>query len=172
MNTIIDQKLYLMDEFLTELECADLIDYIENKRLQYTGPKYLNTRYGETIYDSELTQFLYSKLRPISPKVKNQTVYKSTERTVIMKYYEDSKGTRIHRDQKIESNETFCCIIYLNNVSQGGETSFFDDNYNLILSITPKAGKIVLFSPTVLHKGCDAKDVKYIICPSLCYIRE
>jgi hypothetical protein len=58
-------------------------------------------------------------------------------------------------------------MFYLNDVETGGETIFTD------LTITPKAGKLVIFPPLWMypHKGCHpVSDNKYILTTYLHYV--
>ena len=43
--------------------------------------------------------------------------------------------------------------IYLNHNLKGGETVFLDDNDGSIMSITPKAGRAIIFRQDLRHQG-------------------
>ena len=177
-----DNRIFVVNNFLVPNECNNLIAYIDNKQLNYTGHEYLKGRYGEAVYD--LSDYFFQKLSTISPYgiPPYGIPSRCTNRTMIFRYGENASGTKIHKDQRIEKDEKFCCIIYLNNVTNptlrsefgslirnGGETIFYNDVREEILTINPTEGKLVMFNIDVFHKGCDTQNVKYIVCPSLCY---
>ena len=71
--------------------------------------------------------------------------------------YEHGMEFGLHRDgvnqDRNGRRSVITFNIFLNDDFDGGETDFFDDSNNLILSARPKAGRAALFDGQILHRG-------------------
>lgn len=47
----------------------------------------------------------------------------------------------------------FTLLVYLTNVTQGGETRFINEKQNLVMDVPPQAGRAVVFDYKLLHCG-------------------
>lgn len=169
-----------IEDFLSKEECEYLINQIEannqpSRVLEYSG--------------SNVTSFRTSSTSNLNPH--DETVNKLKNRIAghlglplnrgeclqgqryqpgqYFKPHNDSfHGSSFQTQCLASGNRTHTLMIYLNDVEEGGETSF----HNLNKKVKPKAGKAVLWpnlkngqvDHTFLHEGCEVtKGVKYII---------
>lgn len=63
-------------------------------------------------------------------------------------YNTDRKYAKPHTDMKIPH---WVVLYYVND--SDGDTVFFDNNENIIDSVTPKRGRVVFFNGSILHGG-------------------
>lgn len=90
----------------------------------------------------------------------------------IKKYYDSTCAFDPHVDvlDKDSSKRFISFLFYLNDVNEGGETVFFDDNP---LIVHPKEGRLVMFPPlwTYPHQGNPVfSGVKYIMSTYLNFV--
>ena len=84
----------------------------------------------------------------------------------LKKYCSPDQGYHTwHQDygpHPIQAKRIVVAMVYLNDVSEGGETCFFHQN----LKIKPQKGKMVVFPPyfTHMHKGMPPKSNDKYIC--------
>lgn len=172
-------------QLLSQSECADLISRCEEKgfaKLQGYDPNYRNnTRLIFTDYD--LAQTLYTKMLPYLPQTMDTfegiwAVSGLNERFRCCKYTQNQKF-KIHCDGSFERNADekshLTVNIYLNNVSDGGATRFFDrkqSNRNVIAKVQPTAGQCLIFEHDNLHDGQRlGSGLKYLLRTDVMYRR-
>jgi prolyl 4-hydroxylase len=169
-----------IEDFLSKEECKEFIRQIEENNQP--------SRVSEN-YSSNITNFRTSSTSNLSPQ--NESVRNLKNK--IAKYLnlpishgESLQGQRYRPGQYFKQhndsfyggsyeteclysgNRTHTFMLYLNDVDDGGETSFI----NLNKKVKPKAGKAVIWTnlkngrtdDTFLHEGCEVKlGTKYII---------
>jgi prolyl 4-hydroxylase len=174
--------IFTVDNFLTEDECDYLCEVIEknNYRSQVAGDgnkasTVLNTRtsHTSTLNDSDFT------IKKINEQIANeiQIPYKNGE-TLQGQIYQVGQEFKHHHDWFVgdgytnhclsSGQRTWTCMIYLNDVEEGGETDF----PNIELTFSPKKGKAVFWNhfdnnkkenPNTLHAGLPVIKGKKII---------
>lgn len=142
-----------LENFLPAAECTRYIEQIDGAEtcVPFTDTgKFLNNKWT----DAELAQVFYEKLKTygISGFLRPNTVIMSGK-------YVPGDSFSLHTDTGLYYNKDageksrWTLLIYLNDDFDGGETVFYDDNWRVTKSITPKKGHAVLFDIDLWHKG-------------------
>lgn len=158
--------------FLTELECDDLIGYAEEKCLFEQS---LVDNYGKLEISKSRTS--YSAFLPDIQNPVMDSIYKkagtflnkkreSIEDLQIVRYLENQEF-KPHYDPKGKFDRKYTMLVYLNDTFEGGETYFPEIN----VKITPKKGAMLCFLnrdddnnvlPLSIHAGLPVhKGIKY-----------
>ena len=184
-------KIWTIDNFLSELECQDLIIFSENKSYQEatvslkSGAKMMkNIRNNERVIyeDEDLAQNYWQKVREFCPKfiseiVKEEANYEAIGLNSTFRFYKYESNQRFkkHIDgrvrlekngQKQESRITF--MVYLSDDFEGGQTVFDYKNENSnkieVVEIKPKTGTALCFVHEIKHEGMSVpKGTKYVL---------
>lgn len=145
--------IYELENFCSDVECARYIEQIDNTEtcVPFTDTgKFLNNKWT----DAELAHVFYEKLKTygIAGILRPNTIVMSGK-------YVTGDSFSLHTDtglyyNKIEGEKSrWTLLIYLNDDFDGGETVFYDDNWRITKSITPKKGHAILFDIDLWHKG-------------------
>jgi len=157
---IIGEQLFLIDDFLTQEECMDLIlrseqHGYEEAKVQIDGQQLLmktirnNTRI--LWKDEQLQAFIWERFQPFA--VQETELCTVSGLNELFRFYKYESGQRFkkHRDGSfIRNDREFSCftlLIYLNDNFTGGETTF--DQH----TIKPAAGRAVVFLHELKHAG-------------------
>ncbi len=152
LNSINDDnyKIIEINNFLTDQECNDLIEYsktqtlLKSKVLSETGNVESENRESEQIWFEDNSHYVVKKIGILSSKI-TQKPLNYMEHLQFLKY---NKGGYFneHYDPEVNyksdtNDRIYTIIIYLNDDFEGGETYF----KNIDMSIKPKKGKAVIF---------------------------
>tara|TARA_R110002074_G_scaffold198692_1_gene366339 strand:+ start:1164 stop:1787 length:624 start_codon:yes stop_codon:yes gene_type:complete len=143
------------DQKLTDLVAGKFNDYIM---------KYLNEYPHNDTYD-------HSRI------ITGKTSYPLLQ----MQKYDQGSGHynswHCEKEMLSTSSRMFVFILYLNDVSEGGETGFLfkEDGKNDFFKVKPEVGKLIIHPASwpYIHKGyMPESDDKYILTTWLCYVGE
>jgi len=181
VTTLIEGKLYLVDDFLAPSEVEHYRAYLDQREKDYTGVHPMPHRWQESIDDPQLSITFWQKLKPyftqISPLTKYQRKhspylkepYKCAKYMPAVRYNIDGLQTIIHQDFRRDPQEEFAVIIYLNQDFPDGQTRYYDHYRQLLHTIKPKTGQAIIFDIEMFHRGEAPNGIKYILCPRVCY---
>jgi prolyl 4-hydroxylase len=153
-----NNKIITINNFLLFDECDKFIYDINNNQniIPFTNSGiFKNNKY----INANLSNYFYQK---IENKLKDNNINISILRPnnlIMTGKYTNNQEFGLHTDTGLyynkETNEKsrYTLLIYLNDNFNGGETEFYDDNFNSILKIIPKKGKALLFDIDMWHKG-------------------
>lgn len=180
LNSINDNnyKILEINNFLTEKECDDLIEFsktqilIKSKVLSEIGSVESTNRDSEQIWLEDNTHYVVKKISELSSKI-TQKPLNHMEHLQFLKY---NKGGyfKEHYDPEVNyksdtNDRIYTIIIYLNDGFEGGETYF----KNIDVLIKPKKGKAVIFKSLdnngniltkSLHQGSEVKSGTKYMC--------
>jgi prolyl 4-hydroxylase len=169
-----------IEDFLALDECEYFIKQIEsNNQPSRVSENYThnvsNFRTSSTCHLSQDDNHVYNLKKRIAeyinvPIIKGEPLQGQVYRPgQYFKPHNDSfNGNSYETECLYSGNRTHTFMIYLNDVEEGGETSF----QNLNKKLKPKAGKAVIWTnlkngktdETFLHEGCEVKrGAKYVI---------
>lgn len=144
----------VIDDFMNEEECEYYLKYLsdnDNNRTFSTVAKMKNLK----ISDIETSTKIFNKLCIIIDDViePDKFVYSAS--------YNENETFDIHTDSGsyfnivngIKRISKYTLLIYLTDKFEGGETIFYDNEYNEIQKVIPKKGRGVFFNMNILHKG-------------------
>jgi predicted 2-oxoglutarate/Fe(II)-dependent dioxygenase YbiX len=170
-------KIWTIEHFLSEQECAELISLSENigyKEAEVSfssGAKMmkgLRNNYRLIYTDVPLAAKLWDKLKAFCPAEIDDSYQAGLNEQFRFYKYEPEQRFKRHidgrfrRDEQEESRITF--MIYLNEEFEGGETSFDE------VTIRPKTGDALCFIHEQKHEGCPVKSgVKYALRSDVMY---
>lgn len=169
-----------IDNFFTHEECVGFINFAEQEGFKEA---LINTKDKGQVMDEsirnndrhiwqakDLAGQLWSLLKAFVPQeVDGWRAVGLNEQFRIYRY-KDNQEFKVHPDGAFERNEhehsKLTVIIYLNESFEGGETEFVTPHE----IITPKEGRLLLFSHKQLHKGNPVpKGTKYIFRTDVMY---
>lgn len=135
----------IIDNFLSELECEELINYIKKRHEKYLS-KDPKTHSMEPEIAIKFTNRLSEILKVNIGK---------HDRITFIQYGKDSQGLKPHIDYIENPEITHTCIIYLND--NHGDIVF--NNF----CITPKQGRLVIFNVSEKHSSLPPRKEKFAI---------
>lgn len=153
VNEIIKDKVWTFDNFLTKVECENYIKQIDEKKNKIcftnTG-RFENDKYQ----DQNLAYYFYNKL----PIKKQYNLLRPNNLIMTGKYNFDQNfdlhtDTGLYFDKNKKEKSKYTLLIYLNDNYKGGETEFYDEDFEKIAEIVPKIGMALLFDIDLWHKG-------------------
>jgi hypothetical protein len=170
MNELLKDKIFTIKDFLSEKDCLQFIDLIKNKK---TVVSFTNTGYfdNDKFVDMKLTDLFFLKLKNLLGDLTVEKLQIVRANSLIMTgKFNENQEFSLHTDTGLYFNRTdkeksrFTLLIYLNDNFDGGETIFFDDDFNELLRVVPTKGSALLFDIEMWHKGNKiTKGIKYWI---------
>jgi prolyl 4-hydroxylase len=151
-----NKYLRVFDNIFSEEECKDLIKHFDSNKTKFIDRGIAEYyRLEEDL--PEMANILWNKVKNELPEYysNKKLLYLNT----YFRYakYEHGMEFGLHKDglnQDKNGNRTILTFnIFLNDEFTGGETDFFDDNGNLLLSAKPKPGRSVIFDGNINHRG-------------------
>lgn len=146
--------IYTLDNFLTESECNKYIQLINNNEnvIPFTNSgKFINNKW----HNNTLSSLFYQKLQTYNI---NDNILRPNSIIMTGKYVKGNSFS-LHTDtglyfNKLTNEKTqWTLLVYLNDDFEGGETVFYDDNWNETKTIIPKKGTAILFDIQLWHKA-------------------
>ncbi len=149
---VVPGKIFTVDNFLSDLECQEYIQLINERRLDGNHRSFVNVGdfYNEKFIDDHLTTIFTEKLRKYL-----DFVHKCSRFTAIA-FYQDKQFFGIHTDTGIidkwdNTESTHTVLIYLNDDYEGGFTTFYNEKFQKLVSIEPKKGTALIFDINMYH---------------------
>ena len=143
-----------MNNFLTASECEIYIQLINTNtnNVPFTNNgAFINNKW----IDETLSHNFYNKL--LTYNIEDNIVRPNS---VIMtgKYVEGNSfsmhtDTGLYYDREKKEKTQWTLLIYLNDDFEGGETIFYDDEWNETQIVVPKQGTAILFDIDLWHKA-------------------
>ena len=170
----------ILNGALDDSEAAALIARIDESAPKtapintLSGPR-VNTRLRNNervIFDDvELMALVESRLRPDLPESIHGWRYVGLNERVRCYRYRPGMRFGPHQDGAFERTEDersfYTLLVYLNEVSKGGDTVFF---VKPEVRVSPAVGKALLFQHPLVHEGEEVLDgVKYVLRSDLMY---
>ncbi len=171
------ERIWIIQDFLTEEECQDLIIFSEQKGYQEatvsleSGAKMMKgirNNLRLQYEDKTLAANYWTKLKAFCPSQMEGSVAAGLNEQFRFYKYESAQRFKRHidgrfkRSEKEESRITF--MIYLNEDFEGGETKFDE------VTIKPQTGMALCFIHEQKHEGCPvSKGTKYVIRTEVMY---
>jgi prolyl 4-hydroxylase len=148
--------LQIHDDLLTKEECQQLVKHFDSRKTKFIDRGI--AEYYRLEEDSEsMALMLWNKIIPHLPTHYQGNRIMCLNRHFRYSKYEHGMEFGRHRDGMNQDRNgyrsVFTLNIFLNDDFQGGETDFFDDSGNLIMSAKPKPGRAALFDGQILHCG-------------------
>lgn len=146
--------IYILPDFFSHMECQKYIDLINNNKIiiPFTNSgKFNNNKWNDTA----ITSSFYEKL--LTYKLNDNLL--RPNKIIMSGKYDVGDSFSLHTDtglfyDKINKEKTcWTLLIYLNDNFTGGETVFYDNNFNISKIIKPKEGSAILFDIDLWHKG-------------------
>ncbi|KAJ3093935.1 hypothetical protein HK100_006345 [Physocladia obscura] len=182
---IANRIAFTIPDFLSAAECASLINHAEQIGFEKA---LLNVGYGRQILDEThrksmrciidsvpLTAAIFARIKPYVPQtIKGHELVCVNERLRILKYNPGDKF-EAHFDgafRRLDGSEVSILTLqlYLNDVTEGGDTTFFNDSWDPIAAVKCSPGKAVVFSHNFLHEGSEiVSGVKYAVRTDIMY---
>ncbi|WP_438712071.1 2OG-Fe(II) oxygenase [Aquimarina muelleri] len=175
LQTITD-RIWTIENFLSQKECQDLISFSENKGYDEADVglasgakmmKNIRNNYRLIYEDINFKDSIWKKLTPFCPtKIEDSLLTGLNKRFRFYKYNTGQKFKR-HIDGRFrrnheESRITF--MIYLNDNYKGGETKFDE------ATIQPQQGKALCFIHEQKHESIPIiEGVKYVLRSDIMY---
>lgn len=156
-----NETIFIVKDVLTKEECIFEIENI-NKKINDSAPHHSFVHTGnfhnQKSIDKEKTMWMLNKLNqrlPIFPSHLNIT---GVSKYVTCACYLTGQNFGLHTDTGIVDTETqseskCTLLIYLNDDFKGGETVFYDDNFQKTTTIAPKAGSALFFDIALWHEA-------------------
>jgi hypothetical protein len=172
----LDMEIKVVDDFLSSV----YVDHIENLITSATLPLYYNT---STLYSDsykkgkESPQFTHTFVKDGQTHSSftvhvEPIVFNFTARTEVLREKElvrcklnvnyrdvsfaDGEHFAVHTDF---SEDGITALYYVNDCD--GDTLFFNKNYKVIKSVSPKKGRLVYFNNQIMHAGQPPKQSMY-----------
>ena len=182
-HALLGSRIFVVRNFLTPAECAAFIARSENSGYEeatittnagFVMNKEIRDNARLILDDPLLADTLWHRARPfIPPTVDEWRVIGFNERFRFYRYDVGQKFAR-HYDGYFErkngerSQLTF--MVYLNADFQGGETQFFDENFQPQTTVRPEAGMALAFVHLQLHEGVHVVEGrKYVLRTDVMY---
>ena len=189
---IIEEKAWLIHDFISENDCKSLIEASE-EHLNYESVFIKNRHVHRHCYrakfeDERLTKWIFSKVKPILPEynpswlgnIESEEFHQKYKYIPVgcysipsfVKYTKSRHQFEKHYDYSIHNDDLrsfLTLMIYLNSSFKGGNTNFLDSNTEEIThSIEPQPGLAIMFLQdkhnNLLHEGERTSDgTKYIL---------
>jgi hypothetical protein len=172
------ERIFVIHDFLTSDECQALIagsEALGYETFTVEGevvPGYRNNA-RLMVDDPALADRLWSRAaRHLPPEIEGQPAgglnprfryYRYTGAEAFAPHYDGSirVGDRV-------SKLTF--MVYLTDVSAGGETRFYGDGMQIRFAIRPERGKALIFDHLILHEGATVQaGTKYVLRTDVMY---
>lgn len=155
MEEIIKNKIYIIKNYLTDDECDNYISNINN--LKTSDDRKFSSScefYNSCFKDYDIAAIFLKRLSilPIHLEISNVNPY------IAYAYYKTNEVFGLHTDTgTIDHVKNLCTgfvlLIYLNDGFSGGQTLFYDDKFNHLVTVRPEKGMALIFDIDMLHEA-------------------
>lgn len=157
------------DNFLSNDECDSYIDLINNNKQIY--PFTIAGHFSSNkFFDEPLSKHFFSKLKSKAVNDKIDDDFVAPNSIIMTGKYNPGGNFGLHTDTGLfydksrQTKSKYTLLIYLNDNFQGGETTFFTNDFQEECTIIPKKGSCLIFDMIKWHKGNEVLNgVKYWI---------
>lgn len=145
--------IFEFENLLNDIEIINLIEIINNVQ-EYSKFTDNGLFENKKWIDTNLAKFLFSKIKD----KKIQNVIRPNKYIMYGKFNENDlfsihTDTGLFYDKKNKEASKWTFLVYLNDNFIGGNTVFYDENWNVNQVIIPKKGKGLLFDMSLWHSG-------------------
>lgn len=167
-----NKYLKVIDNIFTKEECDQLIKHFDSSKSKFID-RGIAEYYRLEEDSNEMANKLWNKIKQHVPKYYNNKELFCLNTHFRYSKYEHGMEFGRHRDGINQDKNGYRSVltlnIFLNDTFNGGETDFFDDAGNLVLSAKPTPGRGTLFDANILHCGNKVLNgCKYIIRTDVC----
>ena len=113
----------------------------------FTNNKFIDTSIANTFYN-KLTEYI----QPSDLALRANKLIMTGHYTIDQQFSLHT-DTGLFYDEKNSEKSRWTLLIYLNDDYEGGNTIFYDDDWNQTHSIIPKKGTALLFDIDLWHRG-------------------
>ena len=160
-------EIFTIDDLYTDDEIEIFLQFVKNadeSNRKFTNSPFKN---GKVIHE-HFSTLMFERIRKHLPEVYTdrqslqqgrQWEFVRVPKYVMYASICSGKMFGIHTDTGCEYNNRtreyskFTVLTYLNDDYEGGHTSFYDDDFNLTTSITPRKNRTLVFDMDLFHKG-------------------
>jgi len=148
--------IHIHDDILSKEDCQKFITFINTNtdRIVLINNALCKYYRLEGIFE-ELAVTLFNKIKDALPEIYKKTTF--INKNFRFSKYTDGMEFGIHRDGSYNDNygnkSIFTINIFLNDNYDGGETSFFNDDNQVIKIVGPKIGRASIFNGSIKHCG-------------------
>ncbi|EFA78723.1 hypothetical protein PPL_08184 [Heterostelium album PN500] len=182
---------FTLENVFSKEECEQWIALTEKQGYE---PALVNVGYGKQvlmtdvrnndrcIIDSEeMANKIYDRIKHLLPAdFHNHDMIELNERLRFLRYRGKDQKFEPHQDGSYQRTDgpkrgdrsLVTLQLYLNDVEQGGETTFFTGSWRdeKRVPVNPKAGMVLVFQHNLLHEGSPCtKGVKYVMRTDVMY---
>lgn len=158
-NTFLKNTVITINDILPQNDCNKYIDEIDQKTkiCNFTSAgNFKNDKY----IDNSLSKYFYEKIKEtLDDELLNELRIIRANDIIMTGKYEANQEFSLHTDtglyynKKDKMRSKYTLLIYLNDDFSGGETVFYNDNFEPVIQIAPKKGMALLFDIDLWHKG-------------------
>lgn len=173
----IAEEVWIIDDFLTEEECAfhikasETIGY-EFAKVNINGVQTVMPGVRDNQRVLMLDEYLAAEIwERLSPHIDTYPIGRPIGLNEMWRYYKYVPGERfkMHRDGSHQRNKTerslLTLIVYLNDDFEGGETGFM-----VGMEVKPKKGRALIFEHKIRHEGkALTAGTKYVLRTDIMY---
>jgi len=153
MSSIVSDKVITVDDFFSPDECDTYVSIIDGNRRD-PNRKFASgtTFYNDVIKDARLAWDLYGRATRWLVGVTSAAPY------ITMARFVQGEDFGIHTDTgtidpRRREETKYTMLIYLNEGYTGGKTLFYNNDFTLAATVTPKKGMAVIFDIDTLHSA-------------------
>lgn len=153
MNTIIENKIWTISNFLSNNECVKFIEQIANKT--GTNP-FTNSGYfkNDKYIDEDLASSFFNRIKD---KI-DIDIFRANNLIMTGMYVPGNRfglhtDTGLYIDYNKKEKSRYTLLIYLNDNYEGGQTQFYSDEFQKTAAIQPEKGMALLFDIDLWHQG-------------------
>ena len=178
-------KFRVFDDFITPTYQCVIRDFIMSPETHWCYQPYMDennkgySQFVHAVYDKEQNindHLLHNLICGLLSKIKDELcpqAYHYRTRAILQTPVPDKPEHYIpHIDNS--NNNAYSFIYYPRDAT--GNTFMFDDNHNILDSVTPKQGRLIMFPSNVLHAGSPPTidrrlllNINYLNTPSINY---
>jgi len=151
------RELFICDGFVDRAfvgKIGDIVKTLRYQRKEKSRPDVPPAAASADIAEAALgVDPFFLRLRQVAEQMFPGEVLRDQRAYVNSSVYGDSYYT--HRDCSAHRNHV-TVLYYVNldwQIDWGGETIFYDDDYEAQLVVTPKAGRMIISRGAILHRG-------------------
>jgi len=162
-----DNDLYVIDDFLTTDEIATYLEYVKKQSHASTeqgSPKVMafnnhTNFFNGKIKDLDSSQLFFEKLEKVNLWDSSDQDWKPWRACdfIFMANYTPGASFSLHLDIgchcKFDEKSYQTLLIYLNDDYEGGETTFFNADFEKVITVKPKKGRAILFKIDLWHQA-------------------
>ena len=159
----IPYEIFTIDCLYSEKELLEFYNYVKDADPSNRSFTIANFKNGKII-NPDWSKLMYNRIKPYLPKIYIDRLNKTYICRKAIKYimysaiskdqmFQIHTDTGYEYDEKKNNYSKYTVLTYLNDDFEGGNTIFYDNNFNQIIKIKPKKGLTLLFDIDFFHSG-------------------